>query len=88
MTPAFHFTEQPQGATFTLVPCEHTETELFASQPDVMSVPKVAELLGVNAQTVRREIARGRLECIHVGKAVRVTKKQLLEYVGEVTSND
>jgi excisionase family DNA binding protein len=63
------------------------DVELFADQPDVMAVPKVASLLGVNAQTVRREIARGRLGCIHVGKAVRVTKKQLLVYVGEVSCN-
>ena len=59
---------------------------LFDGEPDVMNVPQVARLLGVNPQTVRREIARGRLECVHVGKAVRVTKKQLLEYVGEVSA--
>ena len=64
------------------------DVELFGDQPDVMAVPKVGELLGVNPQTVRREIARGRLGCIHVGKAVRVTKTQLLQYVEEVASSD
>lgn len=57
---------------------------LLFLQPDVMNVPKVAELLGVAPATVRREIARGSLECVHVGASVRVTKTQLLKYVGEV----
>lgn len=61
---------------------------LFDGEPDVMNVPKVAELLGVNPQTIRREIARGNLGCVHVGKAVRVTKRQLLEYVGEGNTNE
>lgn len=57
---------------------------LFDSEPDVMDVTRVADLLGVNHQTVRREIRRGALECIHVGACVRITKKALLQYVGEV----
>lgn len=59
---------------------------LFADQPDIMDVPKVADLLGVVPATVRREIARGALACIHVGTRVKVTKKALLRYVGEVES--
>ena len=57
--------------------------QLFDREPDVMSVPKVAELLDVSPITVRREIARGNLEVIHIGSAVRITKTALLRYVGE-----
>ena len=57
--------------------------ELFAGEPDVMDVRRVAEVLGVAQATVRREIARGSLSSIHVGTRVRVTKTALLEYVGE-----
>lgn len=60
------------------------ESAMFADVRDVLSVPDVAELLGVAPATVRREIARGALECVHVGARVKVTKKQLLRYVGEV----
>ncbi len=57
--------------------------QLFDCEPDVMSVPKVAELLDVSPITVRREIARGNLEVIHIGSAVRITKTALLRYMGE-----
>lgn len=60
------------------------DVKLFDGQPDVMGVGQVADLLGVAKATVRREIARGRMKCIHVGTRVKVTKTQLLEYVGEV----
>lgn len=56
---------------------------LFSEQPDVMTVPQVAELLGVSAITVRRELARGRLSCCHIGACVRITKQQLIDYVKE-----
>ena len=62
------------------------EVHLFDNQPDVMGVNQVAELLGVVPATVRREIARGALACIHVGTRVKVTKTALLRYVGEVNA--
>lgn len=60
------------------------EPSLFADAPDVMNVAQVSDLLGVVPATIRREIARGRLECIHVGSCVRVTKTALRRYVEEV----
>ena len=62
------------------------EVHLFEDQPDVLDVPQVASLLGVVPATVRREIARGALACIHVGTRVKVTKTALLRYVGEVSA--
>lgn len=66
-----------------LVPAPAHSVELFAGEPDVLDVSAVARLLGVVPLTVRREIGRGRLGCIHVGSRVRVTKEQLLAYVRE-----
>ena len=60
-----------------------TDVVLFSQEPDMMDVPRVAEVLGVSEATVRREIARGVLQCVHVGSRVLVTKKALLRYVGE-----
>ena len=58
---------------------------MFADEPDVMSVRKVAELLDVVPATVRREISRGNLECAHVGKCARLTKAALLRCLGEAS---
>ena len=58
--------------------------ELFANQPDVLSVPKVAELVGVDPSTIRREIDRGMIKVAHVGRCIRITKTALLEYLGEI----
>lgn len=62
------------------VPVE-TDVELFREQPDVSSVPKVAELLGVSKQTVYRLIDRGELRAVHVGRAVRILKTDLVSYL-------
>ena len=55
--------------------------ELFADVADVNSVPKVAEAFGVCPQTIRRLIASGELASIHVGRAVRVTKTAMINFV-------
>ena len=55
--------------------------QLFADQPDVLDVAGVARLLGVAPKTVYREVAKGRMECVHVGSRVRITKPQLLSYL-------
>lgn len=59
------------------------EIRLFENEPDIMNVQQVAQLPGVVPATIRREIQRGSLECIHVGKSVRITKIALLRYVEE-----
>ena len=62
---------------------ETKEAVIFSGLPDMMNVPKIAEVTGVSVATIRREIARGKLQCVHVGSRVLVTKKALLRYVGE-----
>ena len=59
------------------------EVRLFENEPDVMKAQQVADLLGVAPTTIRREIFRGSLEAIHVGRSVRITKTALLKYVEE-----
>jgi len=54
---------------------------LFVDLPEMVSVPRVADALGVCERTVRREIAKGRLGCVHIGRAVRITRDQLAAYV-------
>ena len=59
--------------------------DLFAALPDVMGVFQVAETLGVSEATVRREIRSGGLRSFHAGTRVLITKRALIEYVGEGT---
>lgn len=59
------------------------QTSLFDGLPEVVSVPRAADFLGVCDRTVRREIASGRLSCIRVGRSVRITRDQLSQYVRE-----
>lgn len=50
-------------------------------EPGVMRVADVARILGVHEQTVKAEIRRGRLRCVHVGRVIRITDKHLAEYL-------
>ena len=56
---------------------------LFDNLQDVNDVREIAETLGVAEATIRREIDRGRLECLRVGKRIKVTRAQFMRYVGE-----
>lgn len=60
-----------------------SQTSIFEGLPEVVSVPRAADALGVCDRTICREIAAGRLSCIHVGRAVRITRDQLSRYVVE-----
>lgn len=51
---------------------------------EYLSVREVAELWHVCERTVYREIERGALRAVRVGRALRVPVAVLEEYVGEV----
>ena len=55
--------------------------ELFAGVKDVNTVREVAEAFGVCQQTIRRLIASGELDSVHVGRAVRVTKTAMVDFM-------
>ena len=48
---------------------------------EAFTVDEVASSLHVTTKTVRRLIWKGELGSIHVGRAVRVTRRQLADYV-------
>lgn len=49
--------------------------------PTLMTVAEVAAYLQVSMLTVRREIRRGRLNCVYVGTLVRVSDLALARYL-------
>lgn len=50
-----------------------------------LTVAEVAQRLGVHAKTIRREIARGRLEAFKVGDSVRVSWDAIEKYKSETS---
>ena len=60
--------------------------EGFSALRDVSSVHEVAEFWGVSDETVRRILAKGALRFFKAGKRVLITKRAVLEYMGEGVS--
>lgn len=46
------------------------------------SVDQLADAWQVDPKTVRRLIWKGELGCVHIGRAVRITREQLDAYLG------
>ena len=47
----------------------------------LLTVPQVAELLGVSSKTVKRLIYSGQLESVKVGVLVRIAPEDLAAYI-------
>ena len=48
---------------------------------DVNTRKETAEYFGVDPKTISREIQRGNLKCIHVGRSIRITRQQIATYI-------
>lgn len=57
--------------------------ELWSDYPDVMNAKQAAEALQVSMPTMRRLITSQALRVVRIGRAVRVTKTALLEFIQE-----
>jgi len=66
-----YLTDTPPAADF----------ELWSDYPDVMTAKQAAEALQVSMPTIRRLIASRALRIVHIGRAVRITKTALLEFI-------
>ena len=74
------------GGRFVYVPdstdvLDEQGLELFGNVKDVNTVQEVAEAFGVCAQTIRRLIASGELESVHIGRAVRITRSAMVDFI-------
>lgn len=54
---------------------------------EALTVAEVAALWHVNARTVRREVERGHLRAVRVGRAVRITSDAIHEYMEKGQDN-
>lgn len=44
-------------------------------------VPWIAEMVGVHPRTIYREIEKGNLKCVRIGRTIRVMDDQLTAYL-------
>lgn len=58
-----------------------TKYENWDEVPLVLSVQQVADVLSVHLNTVKRLIARGELRASKIGRALRVDKVDLKDYL-------
>jgi hypothetical protein len=53
----------------------------LADAPEVLTVPETAYIARTCERTIRAEIAAGRLRACHFGRALRITKVALIEFL-------
>ena len=51
----------------------------------LLTIPKTAEILGVHRITIYREIERGRLRRVKIGKAARIRASEVERFVAAST---
>ena len=72
-----HFVFIPDQAD----PPSAERVELFADVRDMCNAKEAADALNVCQQTIRRLVASGELKSVHVGRAVRIPKTALVDFV-------
>ena len=55
---------------------------------EVNTRAQVAAFLNVDPKTVSREIQRGNMKCMHVGRAIRITRQQVAAYMARQGARD
>lgn len=55
---------------------------MLKKYPDVLNINQVCEILGISLKTGYRLIQENKIECLKVGRAYRIPKPFLLDYLG------
>lgn len=55
---------------------------MLEAYKDVLTVKEVSDILGVSKQMVRSLIADGKIKSIKIGREYRITKKNLILFIG------
>ena len=59
----------------------HGRVALFGDLPDICTVSQVAQAFGVSRQLVYNQVNSGALASIRIGRAVRVTKQAMIDFI-------
>ena len=60
---------------------------LYPDIPAVSTVAQAAELLGTHPDSLRKAIADGRLEVCRLGRAIRIPRHRLVEFLDAGTAS-
>ena len=60
---------------------------MFKDYPDILSIPQVAQALGIGRKAAYALVNGNKLGAIHVGHTIRVPKMMLEEYVKTARNN-
>ena len=64
-----------------------TTGALYPDIPPVMTVNQAAEIFEVHPETLRKAIAQGRLEVVFLGRAIRIPRHRLIEFLDSGASS-
>jgi len=56
---------------------------LNSDLPPVLSIPEVADILKVASGSAYRLVNSGQLPCIRIGRAIRIPRRAILDFLGE-----
>ncbi|WP_217451260.1 excisionase family DNA-binding protein [Prescottella equi] len=73
------------------MPATHSQIEqaaVDAAQRITIPVEEAASLIDVHPRTIRREIAKGTIPSIRLGRRVLIPRKPFFELFGESAPND
>lgn len=60
---------------------------MFKKYPDVLTIPQVAEALGIGKKAAYDLVNRHLLACVRIGKIIKVPKYALVEFMGTARNN-
>lgn len=60
---------------------------MFKEYPDIMTVPQVAQALGICTKAAYALVNEKRLGAIRIGRTIKVPKEQLVEFVKTARNN-
>jgi len=65
--------------------CKNEAVKYICDYPDILTVEGVSEMLGVSTKTVYKLIKEGKIKKRSVGRAFRIPKINVINYLGMET---
>lgn len=60
---------------------------MFREYPDILTIPQVAQALGICIKAAYGLVKQKRLGAIRIGRTIKVPKEQLVEFVKSARNN-
>lgn len=60
---------------------------MFKDYPDILTIPQVAQALGIGIKAAYALVKEHRLGAIHIGRTIKVPKQELVDFVKTARNN-